>query len=118
MSSALGLLSGSAIQPSPRPTKTLAKRPPHAEKFWWLISHARLARNTTSGATSSGRIALKNPVSSSAFASPSVSVTILERPNGSTVLARMPCGSPSSAMTLVNPTSPAFLDSPPTIDER
>ena len=62
----------------------------------------------TIGATSSGLIACKRPDSSRAFASSTVSVTIRETPYGNTVLARIPCGAPSRAMTLVSPTSPAF----------
>lgn len=59
MSSAEGLLSGLASQPRPSPTNTRAKRPPHAEKFWWLTSQARLARNTTiDGRTHDGLTAL------------------------------------------------------------
>jgi hypothetical protein len=41
-------------------------------------------------------------------ASPAVASTMSERPNGSTVFARMPCGAPSIATTLASPATPAL----------
>ena len=43
MSSAVGLLPGSATQPSASPTNTRAKRPAQAEKLLCVISQALLA---------------------------------------------------------------------------
>jgi hypothetical protein len=37
-----------------------------------------------------------------------VSVTMRDTPNGSTQLARIPCGAPSMATTFMSPMMPAF----------
>ena len=60
------------------------------------------------GTTSSGLITSKKPICFRASGSPTVSVTMREKPNGRTVLERMPCSAPSIAITFDRPTSPAL----------